>query len=121
MFWLIRKKLVRLVAIQGRAHARQFGDPRETSLRRLTARPGGASLRATRTVVRSSEMKLTRTRSPRFDPSAKLPLYAQVAERLRALIDNDGLTPGSALPSESELQRRFRVSRATVRQALQEL
>jgi len=66
-------------------------------------------------------MKLTRTRSPRFDPSAKLPLYAQVAERLRALIDNDGLTPGSALPSESELQRRFRVSRATVRQALQEL
>jgi GntR family transcriptional regulator len=66
-------------------------------------------------------MKLTRTSSPRFDPSAKLPLYAQVAERLRALIDNDGLTPGSPLPSETELQRRFRVSRATVRQALQEL
>ena len=60
-------------------------------------------------------------RSLELDPLAKVPLYAQVAARLRETIDNDELVPGSALPSEAELQCRFGVSRATVRQALQEL
>jgi GntR family transcriptional regulator len=44
-----------------------------------------------------------------------------VAERVRDLIERDGLVPGTPLPSEAELQQRFGVSRATVRQALQEL
>jgi GntR family transcriptional regulator len=50
-----------------------------------------------------------------------VPLYAQVGDRLLELIERDGLAPGSVLPSEAELQRAFGVSRATVRQALQEL
>jgi GntR family transcriptional regulator len=50
-----------------------------------------------------------------------LALYAQVRDRIRQLIEADRLQPGDALPSEAELQSRFRVSRATVRQALAEL
>lgn len=48
-------------------------------------------------------------------------LYSQVRARVEALIHERGLQPGAALPAESELQRIFGVSRATVRQALSEL
>lgn len=48
-------------------------------------------------------------------------LYAEVRDRIAALIAAAGLGPGDALPAESELQTRFGVSRATVRQALAEL
>ncbi len=48
-------------------------------------------------------------------------LYAALAEQLEALIHSAGLRPGDALPSEAELQVRFAVSRATVRQALSQL
>src|SRR5918912_3900410 len=57
----------------------------------------------------------------RLDRRAALPLYVQVAERISGLIAGEGLDPGTALPSEAELQQRFRVSRATIRQALQRL
>jgi GntR family transcriptional regulator len=57
----------------------------------------------------------------RLDRRTGLPLYVQVAERVRALIASEGLHPGTALPSEAELQQRFDVSRATIRQALQRL
>lgn len=48
------------------------------------------------------------------------PLYRQVAEALRAEIEGR-LRPGEAIPTESELERRFGVSRITVRRALDEL
>jgi len=48
-------------------------------------------------------------------------LYREVEERIEALVRADGLGPGDALPGEAELQVRFGVSRATVRQALAEL
>ena len=51
----------------------------------------------------------------------RVPLYAQVANWIRREIVREGLGPGATLPSESDLQRRFGVSRATVRQAVQEL
>jgi GntR family transcriptional regulator len=44
------------------------------------------------------------------------PLYRRVADALR--LEIDGLHPGAALASESELERRFGVSRITVRRAL---
>lgn len=57
-----------------------------------------------------------------LDPSARLPLYAQLAERLSAPIRRfqDNLA-GRLLPSDAELTAHFGVSRPTVRQAMAEL
>lgn len=49
-----------------------------------------------------------------------IPLYAQVKQALQAEIEAH-LKPGDALPSEPELEKRFNVSRITVRRALDEL
>jgi GntR family transcriptional regulator len=56
-----------------------------------------------------------------LDRRVKLPLYVQVAARVRELIEREGLQPGAALPSETDLRARLAVSRATIRQALLEL
>jgi GntR family transcriptional regulator len=47
-----------------------------------------------------------------------LPLYLQLATYLRALIKTLQLQPGECIPSEPDLARRFNVSRATARQAV---
>ena len=52
---------------------------------------------------------------------AGLPLYQKVKNHLENLILNKQLQPGDQLPSESELEEEFAVSRVTVRRALQEL
>ncbi|MGI5286553.1 GntR family transcriptional regulator [Nonomuraea polychroma] len=44
--------------------------------------------------------------------------YLAIAAELRARIERGELQPGSALPSEAELRRRYGASRNTVRQAL---
>lgn len=49
-----------------------------------------------------------------------IPLYAQVKHTLQEEIENR-MKPGDALPSEPELEKRFNVSRITVRRALDEL
>lgn len=49
-----------------------------------------------------------------------LPLYAQVMRALQEEIECE-MKPGDALVSEPELERRFKVSRITVRRALDEL
>lgn len=49
-----------------------------------------------------------------------IPLYAQVKDALRKEIE-ELMKPGDALPSEPELEKRFDVSRITVRRALDEL
>ncbi len=46
------------------------------------------------------------------------PLYVQLADQLRQQIEAGDLEPGSALPSEPDLVRRYNLSRTTVRQAL---
>lgn len=56
-----------------------------------------------------------------LDREGPLPLYFQLREALLAEIRVQGLKPGDRLPTEAELERRYRVSRSTIRQALQHL
>jgi DNA-binding GntR family transcriptional regulator len=49
------------------------------------------------------------------------PLYEQLAETLKQLIDSGEYKPGDWLPSEREISERHGVSRNTVRLALQGL
>ncbi len=50
-----------------------------------------------------------------------LPLYSQIKNILLEKIDNEEYVPGDIIPSEAELQKKFNVSRITVRQAINEL
>lgn len=49
------------------------------------------------------------------------PLYEQIADRLRGQIMSGEYAPGDPLPSEAELQEKNKVSRGTVRRALETL
>jgi len=53
-----------------------------------------------------------------LDRSSFVPLYYQLQELLKEQIESGGWKPGDRLPSESELARRYAVSRVVVRQAL---
>ena len=53
-----------------------------------------------------------------LEPIRRRPIYEQVAERLRALIEGGHLVPGDRLPGERDLAARLGVSRSSVRQAL---
>lgn len=55
------------------------------------------------------------------DTSSHVPLYIQIYEGLRILIEGGRLKAGDQLPTESELRDQLGVSRMTVRQALSEL
>lgn len=55
---------------------------------------------------------------PRDNPA---PLWVQITHRLRAAIGQGEFAPGRVLPSETELNQLFGVSRATSRAALNEL
>lgn len=55
------------------------------------------------------------------EESRRLPLYLQVADRIREAIIAGNLVPGDALPTERELAETFQVSRASVREALRAL
>lgn len=50
-----------------------------------------------------------------------MPLYKQISQIVRDAILQRRVAVGSTLPTENDLVRQFRVSRITVRQALQEL
>jgi GntR family transcriptional regulator len=52
---------------------------------------------------------------------ARLPLYQQITEDLRAQIARGDLAPGDPLPSETALIARYQVSRITVRAAIRDL
>ncbi len=60
-------------------------------------------------------------RTPSIQHDSDIPLYAQIREALRTGILNGSYPPHSRLPSESQLQALFQVSRITIRQALSEL
>lgn len=57
----------------------------------------------------------------RVSRQSKSPLYEQIYQLLRNKIFDGQLRPGDLLPSEAELVEQYQVSRATVRQALDEL
>lgn len=60
--------------------------------------------------------------SPPCDASERLaPVYSQIEVHLRSIIQSGEFAPGDRLPSESELARKFRTTRTTVRQALTRL
>ena len=50
-----------------------------------------------------------------------LPLWFQIADRLRAAIKHGEFRPGDALPSEARLNERFGISRTTARASLDRL
>jgi len=56
-----------------------------------------------------------------LDRASPVPLYHQMAQHLQEQITSGTLTPGDALPTEEELKHIYGVSRATVRQAVQQL
>src|SRR6185312_12199259 len=56
-----------------------------------------------------------------LDPANHLPLYAQIESIVAAEIASGALLPGSRLPNEEQLLRRFNVSRTTIRQTIQNL
>lgn len=56
-----------------------------------------------------------------IDPTSDRPVYKQIADWLRLLIDDGYLMPGDKLPSETALMRRFGKTRTTVRRAFDTL
>jgi GntR family transcriptional regulator len=58
---------------------------------------------------------------PLLNRDSATALYVQIADRLRTQIDEGTFATDSKLPAESELTRRFDVSRVTVRQAIAQL
>jgi GntR family transcriptional regulator len=58
---------------------------------------------------------------PAFEIDSPVPLYVQVKNALRTSVLDGDYPPMSRMPSESELQAMFEVSRITIRQALSDL
>ena len=58
---------------------------------------------------------------PSVSPDSHVPLYTQIKDALRSGILDGRYPPHSRMPSESELQAMFDVSRITIRQALGDL
>lgn len=56
-----------------------------------------------------------------LDESSPTPLYHQISERIRALIDEGVFVPGDQLPSERIIAEDLGVSRMTVRQAVRSM
>ena len=59
--------------------------------------------------------------SPRIDRCTPVPLYFQIAERLRNQMQTQGMHPGELLTTDERVQQEFGVSRATARKAIDEL
>jgi GntR family transcriptional regulator len=57
----------------------------------------------------------------RIDRSTPMPLYFQVAERLRRLVSIQKMRPGDLLTTDERVQQEFGVSRSTARKAIDEL
>lgn len=56
-----------------------------------------------------------------IDPRSPVPLYDQIATRIRVAVAAEELRAGDALPSVRQLAKRLRVNPATVVQAYREL
>lgn len=56
-----------------------------------------------------------------INKSSPVPIYYQLEEIIKDLIEKGELKPGDSLPAEREYAEQFQISRMTVRQALNEL
>src|SRR5690625_792519 len=56
-----------------------------------------------------------------IDKNSPLPIYYQLSEQIKRLIETEQLLPGDLLPSEREYAERYNISRMTVRQAISNL
>jgi len=56
-----------------------------------------------------------------IDPRSSIPLYVQIADRIRIAVATGDMPPGGALPSVRQLAMQLRVNPATVVQAYREL
>ena len=56
-----------------------------------------------------------------IDPRSSIPLYVQIADRIRIAVATGDMPPGGALPSVRHLASELRVNPATVVQAYREL
>ena len=56
-----------------------------------------------------------------IDPRSSIPLYAQIAERIRLAIANGTLSSAASLPSVRQLAAELRINPATVTQAYRDL
>ncbi|MCR8632800.1 GntR family transcriptional regulator [Paenibacillus radicis (ex Xue et al. 2023)] len=57
----------------------------------------------------------------KLDPTISTPLYIQLAEQFRELIQSDQLQFGDRFPAEMDLAGEYEVSRITVRKAIEDL
>ena len=57
----------------------------------------------------------------KIELNAAVPLYYQLKEIIKQQIEEKIFPIGSAIPTEQELQEKYKVSRSTVRQAISEL
>jgi GntR family transcriptional regulator len=56
-----------------------------------------------------------------INKSSPIPIYYQIQEFIKELIENGELRPGDSLPPEREYAERYQISRMTVRQAFTQL
>lgn len=56
-----------------------------------------------------------------IDKNSPIPLYYQLEEHIKELIEKGELQPGDALPAEREYAEKYQISRMTVRQAFTKL
>lgn len=56
-----------------------------------------------------------------LDRTSPVPLYFQISRRLEDAIDRGDLVPGERVPTEFELAETLRISRPTIRRAIEEL
>lgn len=57
----------------------------------------------------------------KIDKNSPLPIYYQIQQKLKKMIEDGELKPGDKIPSENELCESYKVSRMTVRQAVNKL
>lgn len=56
-----------------------------------------------------------------IDKNSPIPIYYQLEENIKGLIEKGELKPGDALPAEREYAEKYQISRMTVRQAFTKL
>lgn len=56
-----------------------------------------------------------------INKNSPIPIYYQLAEHIKQLIEKGDLTPGDSLPAEREYAEKYQISRMTVRQAFTQL